>query len=240
MISVSTKQTIVYEPLQGLQMDDPPKFVLRSGEVIERGMMEGELAGPPYRAGDVYPWEKTAALRSGVETLLSGDDGASELIDLIAAAAQGGEGELSAADAQKLANMRSIMAEHWPPYAELIAREERRRKVAPIVAFRRYCVGIEGNASKAGKPIEIKLGRDGLVSDETLQELDPTLLTMAGNEAFALQYGGGHVKNSERLSQSEESQTATEQDEQSPTDGSSERTNGKKTPGSRSRHGRSK
>lgn len=240
MISVSTKQTIEYEPLKGIEMKDPPKFILRAGGVIERGMMEGELAGPPYRAGDVYPWEKTAALRSGVETLLAGDEGASELIDLIAAAAQGGESELSAADKQKLADMRAIMTEHWPPYAELIAREERRRKVAPILAFRRYCVAIEGNASKMAEPIAIKLGRDGLVSDETLQEVDPTLLTMAGNEAFALQYGGGQVKNSERLSRSEESQTDTEQDEQSPAAGSSEKTTGKKTPGSRSRHGRGK
>jgi hypothetical protein len=80
------------------------------------------------------------------------------------------------------------------------------------------------------------------VTDETLQQIDSTLLTMAGNDAFAIQYGGGSsaVKNSARPSQSDESLPDSGQGKPSKKDGSSGRTRGQKIPSTSSRRGRGK
>lgn len=237
-VITSKGERVIFEPLKNIE--DAPKFHLRGGDTIERGIMEGELAGPPYMAREVFPWEFTTALRTGVETLLAGDDGLDEILDLINSAAQGDERGLDEAQKQKLQQVRTIMAEHWPDYSALVACDQRRRTIAPIVAFRRYCVGIEGNASKEAGTVDFK--RDaltGLVSDDTLKQVDPLLLTFAGNEAFLLQYGGGHVKNSERLSKSGENPRTSGPAGTSTAAGSSAKTPGKKTRASRSRRGRS-
>jgi hypothetical protein len=238
-IITSKGERIVFEPFKSVV--DGPKFHLRGGDTIERGIMEGELAGPPYMAREVQPWEFTIALRAGVETLLAGDDGLGEILDLINAAAQGGDRSLEEAQRQKLNQVRAIMAEHWPDYASLVATDQRRRTIAPIVAFRRYCVGIEGNASKEAGPVDFKVDvLTGFVSDDTLKQVDPLLMTFAGNEAFMLQYGGGQVKNSERLSKSGENPQDSKPAAQSKAAGSSAKKPGQKTRASSSRRGRSR
>jgi len=211
-----------------------PKFFLRAGDVIERGLMEAELEGK-YRAGRVNPFELIGAIRDGINTLMADDPERDAALELINAEAQGEFESLPPADQQSLKEIRDILAKLWPPYRDLLEQAARRREVAPLVAFRRFCTGVEVEG------VEFKIGRDGLVENETLAAINPIMLTWAGTEAFALQYGGGQEKNSLPPSKSDDpprhsQEGGTSQGAGSSPAGKKKRT-GKKTPGSRSRRG---
>jgi hypothetical protein len=212
-------------------------FYLRAGTVIERGLMEAEIAGD-HRAGLVHGYELRAAVTSGIQTLLDGDPDHDRVLELFeqelehevakVAAAAKEEPEpsdpLTPEDRRLLGEVRNVLAEHWPEYRALIAQMERRRAVAPIVALKRFCTNIVGAKVKFTK------GVDGLVSDKTLAALDPQEMTVAGSRAFGLQYGPGEEKNSGRPSPSDDSPKPTTSAEPSKEAGRSRGRAGRKTP----------
>lgn len=213
MILTTTNKTVPFKA--PWRQDDPeaPVFHFRAGSVIERGLMEAEIAGV-YRAGLVHGYELRAAVQSGIETLLAEDPDQGRVLELFEEELQHeiAKGEanskglaepedpLSAADRRLLTDVRSVLAQHWPDYRDLSAQIERRRAVAPIVALKWFCVNIEG------PKVAFEKGTDGQVSETTLATLDPLEMAIAGNRAFALQYGQGEEKNSVRPSPSDDSQ----------------------------------
>ena len=175
-----------------------PILHLRAGDVIERGQMEAELSGP-HRSAQVWGFELRQAVRGGVIALLADDPDLDRLLGLIDAEGEGETETLSADDRALLASVRKVLAECWPGYRDLVAQLERRRAIAPIVALKRYCVGMEIEG------VTFELGRDGQVSDATMSQLEPFLISVAGNRAYELQQPRGLEGNSPRPSPSDAS-----------------------------------
>jgi len=235
MILIDTKESTQFTPPWEVNDNGSLKrgasvFYLRAGSMIERSQMEAELSGI-YRAGTVYQFELIAAIRSGVETLLAGDPQLDHILTICDAEAQGEAEGLSEDDKRLLVETRKILSQHWPDYIDLLAQSERRRQIAPLVALRRFCTGIEAPG------VEFKLGRDGLVSDETLAPLDPMVLTVAGGRAFNLQYPASTEKNSQSPSKSANGRATSRSGGGSKAGGSLPGKRGAKTPASRSRSG---
>ena len=235
MILTSTGAVTPYTPPwmrdeTGKPKPGAPVLHLRAGSVIERGEMEAELAGP-YRAAEVYGFELRTAVRSGVLTLLAEDPELDRLLGLIEAEADGDAAELEEDDKQLLSGVRKILAEHWPEYRDLVAQIERRRAIAPIVAFRRYCVEaqIEG--------VTFERGKDGFVTEATLAQVEPFLLTLAGNYAYSLQRPRGLEGNLPRPSPSDDSRKPSSSAARSKAGGKSATSAGKRTRASSSRRG---
>jgi hypothetical protein len=212
MILTSTTHTVPFKAPWREEDPEAPVFHLRAGSVIERGMMEAELAGQ-HRAGLVAGQDMRAAVTTGIEFLLANDpekDRVLELfeqeleheIDKVAALAKNLDepaDPLSTDDRRLLGEVRKILAEHWGEYRDLVTQMERRRAIAPIVALKRFCVKIEGPG------VTFTKGGDGQVSDKTLSALDPQEMVLAGSRAFNLQYAQGEEKNSGRPSPSDDS-----------------------------------
>ena len=235
MILTSTGAVTPYTPPwlrddTGKPKPGAPVIHLRAGTVIERGEMEAELAGP-YRAAEVWGYELRMAVRSGVLALLSDDPELDRLLGLIEAEAEGDAAQLADDDKQLLAEVRKVLAETWPEYRDLVAQIERRRAIAPIVAFRRYCVGIDVDG------VTFERGKDGLVSEATLAQVEPFLLTLAGNAAYALQRPRGLEGNSPRPSPSDEAPKPSGSAARSKAGGKSATSAGRKTRASSSRRG---
>ncbi len=207
-----------------------PILHLRAGDVIERGQMEAELSGP-HRSGQVWGFELRQAIRAGVISLLADDPDLDRLLGLIEAEGEGEAEALDADDRALLASVRKILAECWPDYRDLVAQLERRRAIAPIVALKRYCVGMEI------ENVTFELGRDGQVSDVTMSQIEPFLISLAGNRAYELQQPRGLEGNSPRPSPSDASPKPSGSAAPSKAAGKSPARAGRKTPVSRSRRG---
>lgn len=222
MILTSTTETVVFTPPWRTDAD-APVFHLRAASVMERGQMEAEVAGT-YQAASVMPWDLRAACVDGVNALLDGDSAKDQVLALIEAEAVG-EGEpLAGDDLRLIEEVRKVLAEHWPPYRDLIAQMERRRALLPIVALRRFCTGIEA------KGVTFTRDRTGQVSEATLAQLDPLEMTMAGSRAYALAYGADAEKNSQPPSLSGDGPATSGSDDTSKAAGRSAKRSGKKTP----------
>lgn len=245
MILTSTTEKVRFTPAAHADKPGPPVYLLRAGSVIERGQLEAELAGP-YRAGRVYGYELRAAIQSGVATLLAGDAGQDRMFELVAreeeamtAAAEAiaagqtpAETTLNADEQRALAEMRRILAEHWPEYRELVAQLERRRELAPVLAFRRFCAGWENVGTTFAR------GPDGLVSDTALRGLSEFDIIAAGNYAYGLLYAGGQEGNSVPPYASASGPATSSSDALSPAaDGTSPAKGGRRTRAPRSRRG---
>ena len=207
-----------------------PILHLRAGDVIERGQMEAELSGP-HRSAQVWGFELRQAVRGGVIALLADDPDLDRLLGLIDAEGEGETETLSADDRALLASVRKVLAECWPGYRDLVAQLERRRAIAPIVALKRYCVGMEIEG------VTFELGRDGQVSDATMSQLEPFLISVAGNRAYELQQPRGLEGNSPRPSPSDASPKPSGSASRSKGGGKSPARVGRKTRVSRSRRG---
>lgn len=237
MIITSTTASVPFTPpwLEGLP--EAPVFHLRAGSVVERGLMQAELAGE-HRAGQVYDFELRREMRAGVVVLLAEDPELDTVLGAIEEEAElVGDAELSDDQVRLLKDVRDILRQHWPDYRDLIAQLERRRQVAPIVALKRFCVGWEGAIGDQGEPAPFARGRDGLVTDAALAGLSGLELINVGNRAYSLQFAAGQAGNSPRPGLSAKDPTTSPSDDTSTADGTSEASAGKKTPGSRSRRG---
>jgi len=218
MILTSTTQAFEFRIPWREDDEKAPVFYLRAGSVIERGQMEAEIDGP-HRAALVHGFELRAAVRSGLETIFAEDAELPDLLELFEqelaheiakgeALAKGLEepaDPVSADGRRTLRDVRNILTDHWPDYRELVSQAERRRKIAPIEALRRFCVNITGHG-KDDKPIVFSRGRDGMVSEATLAALPEMEMLVAGNRAFGLQYGSADAKNSQPPSSSDDGQ----------------------------------
>jgi hypothetical protein len=190
MILLDTKTPLRWTPPWRENDADAPVYLIRAGSVIEREQVEAELAGE-HRAGRVYAFQIQAAFSKGVDTLLADDEaGAARLKEVVGAEAGLKDGEtLPEDEAAMLAAARDVLAEHYPPYRALLAQEQRREAMAPIVAFRRFVVGWENVAAVYAR------GPDGLVKLTSLEGVDAFEMRLAGRTAYGLLYGGGAAGN---------------------------------------------
>jgi hypothetical protein len=167
------------------------RLFFRAGDVIERSEFEGEIAGE-HGAGRVFDFQLNAAFIQGVETLLQDTpDDAAQIREWAQTAAAGDT--LQPEEAAALAEAKDTVLTHWPPYRALSKQLGRRNQLLPVLAFRRYCTGWEGE----GLP-EFAKAQDGQLSLEVMGQLDDFLLRSGGAYAYSLQYGGGQEKNSAR------------------------------------------
>ncbi len=195
---LSTKEAKRHTP-PWLKKEDAPVYLLRSGSVIERSLVEAELAGE-YQAGRVFAFELMEAFRSGIVTLLGQTADADQILGLAGAELALEKGEtLPPDEAKMLDEAREELARHWPPYRSIVARQSRRKELAPVIAFRRLCVGWENVSATFQK------GPDGLIPLALLEEIDPLELISAGNAAYGMLYPSeADEGNSRRPSPSDE------------------------------------
>lgn len=180
-------------------------FQVRPGDVIERAELEAEIAGE-HRAARVYRFELDAAFEAGVKALLADrPDDAAQLIEWLGHESAGEA--LEPQEAALLREARDTLAEHWPAYRALRSRQERRNALTPVVAFRRFVCGWEGEGMPA-----YAAGPDGLVPLDLMAQLDPLAVQAAGAHAYSLLYAGGSEKNSASPSPSDEGRKTSTSD----------------------------
>ena len=230
MILTSITASVPFTPswlcVDGEPKPGAPVYHLRAGGVVERGQLEAELAGP-YRAGRVYGFELRIAIRSGVVALLAEDPEFERVLGLIDAEAdaEAGGQAMSDEDGQLFAQIRNILAESWPEYRDLVAQAERRRELAPILAFRRFCMGWDNVAAP------FAVGRDRCVTEAALRGVDPLDMLAAGNRAYSLLYADDQAGNSERPGSSAKDPQTSPSADTSTAGGSSKARSGRKTRG---------
>jgi hypothetical protein len=230
MIALSNREPVAWSPEWLAASGERPRFLFRAGTVVERAGLEAELAGE-HRAGRVFDFELSAAFEEGVKALLSDNqDGANQLVEWARAeAALVGNEKLPDEEAASLAGAREALAEHWPPYKALLGRLERRKALAPVVAFRRFCVGWEGNDLP---PFTKAI--DGTVTLDAMGALDALTVQAGGFFAYQLLYGGGVEKNASALPGQRDSAQETSPSGATGKAGSSATKSGSKTRSSRS------
>ena len=165
----------------------PPTFYLRAGDVIERELMEAQLASPAYGAAEIWPWERQRILLEGLSAM--GGDDAPFLIALAETAAKASLDD--AAEILLLDQATALVAQHFAPYRLLVEQADRRRGILPIVAFCRYCVRWDNLDA------DLKRGMDGMIDPASLSAVPPMLIRAAGVEAYNRQYGSAARKNSD-------------------------------------------
>lgn len=180
-IRSSTSVAVPFVPHWLRDEPNPPTFMLRAGSVIERELLEAELAGE-YRAGRVWPFEVAEELCNAFRAIAAED--AEELAELaqreLAHATLGGEA-LSAAEQATLDSCRQLAIEHWPDYAALVAQMQRRETLLPVLAFRRFCTGWQNVGAEFKRSA-------GFVADASMRALKPLHIRGAGIEAYNLLY----------------------------------------------------
>lgn len=166
--------------------ENPPRYYFRGASVIERSQIEAELAGE-YGAGRVFSVEMISAFRSGLQALLADDPELDRLLELVQAESMGDAPDGD--DRQLLLEARAVLQRHWPEYRALIAQQERRREIMPIILFRRLCCGWD-NVS-----VPFSRGKDKLIPDAVLTRIDPMEMIAAGNFAYGMIYAGDEERN---------------------------------------------
>lgn len=205
---------------------DAPVYLLRAGTVMERELMEAELAGE-YQAGSVWQPELRDAICAGFAAL-GGDD--AETLLALAEAHFSGAIEDPAQQAV-YDEALSVLALHWPDYRRLVAQSERREAIIRLVAFSRFCCGWENVRAADGSAVEFKRGADGRVAEAALARIPRFEMQAAGAAAYRLQYPElSAEKNSAPPSPSADGPEISTADAPTGADGSSTEPNGPKTP----------
>lgn len=229
MAAVSTTEAERFTPQWLEGKPNAAVYLIRAGDVIERGQLEAELSGV-YQAGRVYGFELRQAMRDGIQHLLADDPELDRVIELIdreaEAVAEAGETpKLAPEDEQLFTEIRKVLAAHWPDYSELLAQLERRREIAPVLAFRRFVVGWENVAASFARD------RQGQIDRASLIKIDPLQMMSAGNRAYAMLYPEADAeKNSDAPSPSDDDPKTSDSDGTSATGGKSTVRSGRKTP----------
>lgn len=224
-ILLSTSAPLRFTPEWRQEEEVQPVYLLRAGNIIERELLEAELAGE-HRAGRVSQLELRTVFCDGVATLLKDSDAAGQIIELV----MQDEGDLDATSRQLLFEAREVIEAHWPEYRALKSQAERRAAILPIVAFRQFCTGWENVEDRDGEPLAFKRAPDGQVSLEAMAKLMPIDVKLAGYKAYNLLYATDQVGNSARPSKSDDGQQTSHSDAPSPGDGKSQDSDGEKTP----------
>jgi hypothetical protein len=238
MIALNTTQPVRFVPSWLRKAENPHTYLLRAGSIMEREMLEAELASD-HRAAEVMPWDWDDAFHSGVAALLDADDAArlSGLYDaeqstwheqqqlIVAGKVEQAKAlDLPEGDRQMLAEVRRILAEHWPQYRALVAQDARRRVAMPLLAFQQFCVGWKGLDAP------FALGPDRRVAEASAIKVPVFELRSAGIEAYHMLYAAGAEKNSEAPSNSSDAPATSHAGAVSTEDGKSGGTSGSKTP----------
>ncbi|OJU22702.1 MAG: hypothetical protein BGN95_03805 [Sphingomonas sp. 66-10] len=206
-----------------------PVYLIRAGSLIERSQIEAELSGV-YDAGRVYSFELRQAMKDGILHLLADDPEIDRVIELVdrdadARAEDGETPELPPEDERLLADISNILRQHWRAYGDLVAQIERRREIAPILAFQRFVVGWEN------LPVPFARDRQGRIPESSLIKLDPIEMKAVGNRAYALLYPELDAeKNSAAPSSSEDGPKISDSADTTATGGKSTGRSGRKTP----------
>jgi hypothetical protein len=187
----------------------------------------------------VLGFELRQAQRAGVQVLLADDPELDRVLSVIAEASEAElEGrQLAADDAQLLKDVAAVLVDHWAEYRDLVARAERRREIAPIVALRRFCTGWENVTDDQQNAVEFAKGPDGFVAEKAMARLSQFELLIAGNRAYSLQYAGAESGNSPRPGSSAKDPTTSPSGSASKAAGKSVKPAGRKTRASRSPRG---
>lgn len=238
---ISLADTEPFTPQWREKEQNPPRYFIHVGDVLARGQLEALLSGK-YRAGRVFGFQMVEAFTQGVAKLMEGDPDKDRLIELAQAE---GAGEIVADDErQLLIRARDVLTQYWPEYASLLEQADRRRELAPILAFRQFVVGWENvhtvRKGPDGKPVPVehKRGIDGLIPLDVLGRIDPLEMMAVGHHTYDLLYGGGEERNFPQPSKSDAApQTSSSDDLSKAAAGKSAANGGKKTRGSPSRRG---
>lgn len=178
-------------------------FMIRAGDVIERGEVEAELA--EHGAGSVYSFQLNEAFTAGVVALLGDAESAEPILNALAAETD--SQELSAEDRAGLDASREAVRKAWPAYRALLRQDALRSQLSPTIAFQRFVTGWEGEGLPA-----FRKGPDGLPPLELLAELDPMTVRVVGMNCYRLLFTGGEEGNSAPPLQSDKSQAPSQSD----------------------------
>ncbi|MBP6031255.1 MAG: hypothetical protein KA533_07490 [Sphingobium sp.] len=205
-----------------------PVYHLRAGTVMERELMEAEMAGE-YQAGSVWQPELRDAICAGFAAL-----GGEDAETLLALAESHFSGTIEDAAQQAVYDEAlDVLARHWPDYRRLVAQSERREAIIRLVAFSRFCCGWENVRDAKGVLVEFRRGADGRVAEAALARIPRFEMQAAGGAAYRLQYPElSAEKNSAPPSPSADGPEISTADAPTGADGSSPetQTNGPKTP----------
>lgn len=224
MTATDTATGHPYTPSWRESEPKPPRYYFRAASVIERAQMEAELSGE-HAAGRVFPFELIRAFRNGLMALLADDPGLDDLVQMVEDESQGKV--LADNDRQALIEARAIIARHWPEYRELVAQQERRKEIAPVLVFARFCTGWDNVEA------EWSLGKDRKIPDATLLKIDSVEMIGAGNYGYSLLYGDTDERTFPQPSQSDAAPSTSSSDT-SRAAGSSAANDGPTIPGSAS------
>ncbi len=170
-------------------------FMLRAGDVIERGVVEAELA--EFGAGRVFDFQLEECFAEGIAVLLADSPDDVERIREVSAAAAEDETSLAAEDKALLDGAREAVRAHWAPFRSLMAQAALRNELVPTLAFRRFCSGWEGKNLPA-----FTRSVDGMVSLDVMGEVPPVLIRIAGLRAYQMLWASASAGNSAPLLQS--------------------------------------
>lgn len=208
-------------------------FMLRAGDVIERGEIEADLA--ELGAGRVFDFQIEEAFDAGLSALLKDHpDHLARVREVAAAQAALGPGEQLPMDEQGLLDgAREIVKANWAPFRSLIGQASRRNELVATLAFQRFCTGWKGEDLP-----DYRTSIDGRVDLEVMAQVPPVLIRLAGLRAYQALYATDQEGNSGRPLRSDKSRKPSNSGS-SRKAGSSGKRSGGKTPSRRSRRGAS-
>jgi hypothetical protein len=178
---------------------DAVTYLVRAGTIAERAMFEGVIAGPPWNAGRVFPWDLIDAAERAVRQLLDGDSLGQVLEALGAWRANLLTPEALPAEQRALLDGLEMPLRAIPEYANLRAIEARRSQILPMLAAAWFLCGWQGNDAP------FTLGPDGKASEASLQRIPAPDLSAIGWHAYNLMYAEQHRPLSPPPSTSESS-----------------------------------
>ena len=163
-----------------------PVFFVRPGTLIDLGQVDAELAGPPYSAGKVFPWDLVTAAEEAARALLDGD-ALGQVLEAFAALRAAGFDINAVPDEQKqlLKAIEPALAT-WPDYGELRRREARREELLPLLCAKRFLTGWDNLETP------FAAGRDGFVTDAALIGVPEFQRRSVGVHAYNLMQAGVH------------------------------------------------
>jgi len=170
-----------------------PTFTLRMGTILERDALDAELEGR-FRAAQVPGFVLLEAAVAGVRHLLDADD-AGAIEGLLRAAHAPDAEPLGPEELAQVREVEAILTEGWPEYAALVAQNTRHDRIAPTLAFQRWCSGWAHVTGIDGGPVVFERNARGEIPDAVLRRLPPIMIRAAGFRALNLQYGAGELKN---------------------------------------------
>jgi len=159
-------------------------FLARPGTVMDRDLLEAELAGPRFNAGRVFDFQLIDALEDALDAWKPADDPDRAPLAELLHLARHAPADLSDSQRQLLAGFEETAREHWHAFAALANRRARREILMPALAVSWFLTGWEG----IEQPFET--GVDGRPTDRTLAAIPSTVRLWLGLEILKLLYLG--------------------------------------------------